>query len=826
MKITWKKWGSLLLALALVLSLAPPVQAAPAREGNTTQFFSGLGTKESPYIISTKEHLNNVRLYPDSYFKMGADIVFTEEDFGEGGAYYGNGQGWQPIGSKSTPFTGTFDGDGHTITGLRIHIDTPDVVCAGLFGYVKNGTIANLGMENSKIQVVDCRGFVGGVAGHVSGSTIYNCYYTGMISSSTKAGGIAGWLEEKSNVDNCYNAGFVSSSYNTSGIAGEMYHSTVSNCYNVGSITSNGPAGGIAACVGDGAIRNCYNEGVISVTLTDANYSGDVGGIAGHMSNGTISSCYNSGAVHAFADAAVIFDPPAGGIVGEIYSGDVSDCYNAAGVSSSSFAGGTAGYVYGDSTISSCYNLGAITSSENGGGVAGNAYDSIISGCYNAGEVSASSAGGIVCDGYRCTVISCYNSGMVCASFSDEFAGGIAGHIRDGCTISSCYNTGEVSALLYQSNAGGIVGRAEDRDTITNCYYRNNIEAGVACGSGDTTACTWGEMTLQETFQGLDFETVWTMEGSPEYGYPELIGMTTVSPCKANEHATILTGEKTPTCTEPGYTGDVYCTACGIRIEKGQVQEATGHSYGEPVFDWSEDGKSCTVVFTCERDESHVQKLEADITAEITTPAACGVAGETTYTASVTLESREYSDTLTLADIPALAHDPRLENVREASDTQDGYTGDLVCSHCGEVLKKGQTYERIYRVYNPGNGKHHYTADATERDALVAGGWSYEGIAWNAPKEGKPIYRVYHPATGNHLYTMDGDERDFLAANGWNYEGILCYSAGTDGVPLYRVFNPYVTRNPHHYTDSLEECEFLKSNGWIVEGISWYGLSK
>lgn len=197
MKITWKKWGSLLLALALVLSLAPPVQAAPAREGNTTQFFSGLGTKESPYIISTKEHLNNVRLYPDSYFKMGADIVFTEEDFGEGGAYYGNGQGWQPIGSKSTPFTGTFDGDGHTITGLRIHIDTPDVVCAGLFGYVKNGTIANLGMENSKIQVVDCRGFVGGVAGHVSGSAIYNCYYTGMISSSTKAGGIAGWLERR-----------------------------------------------------------------------------------------------------------------------------------------------------------------------------------------------------------------------------------------------------------------------------------------------------------------------------------------------------------------------------------------------------------------------------------------------------------------------------------------------------------------------------------------------------------------------------------------------------------------------------------------------------
>ena len=132
----------------------------------------------------------------------------------------------------------------------------------------------------------------------------------------------------------------------------------------------------------------------------------------------------------------------------------------------------------------------------------------------------------------------------------------------------------------------------------------------------------------------------------------------------------------------------------------------------------------------------------------------------------------------------------------------------------------------ILRMYNPGNGKHHYTNGVQEANTLIAGGWKYEGIGWIAPKEGAPIYRVYNPGNDNHLYTMDAAERDNLVAGGWVYEGILCYSAGTDGVPLYRVFNPYVTLNPHHYTDSLEECEFLKSNGWIVEGISWYGLSK
>ena len=152
----------------------------------------------------------------------------------------------------------------------------------------------------------------------------------------------------------------------------------------------------------------------------------------------------------------------------------------------------------------------------------------------------------------------------------------------------------------------------------------------------------------------------------------------------------------------------------------------------------------------------------------------------------------------------------------------------LVLGMAVPVLAAGNTPatrgQEVYRVYNPGNGKHHYTTDPAERDFLAENGWIYEGIAWNAPEAGEPIYRVYNPGNDNHLYTMDAAERDRLVKGGWKYEGILCYSAGADGVPLYRVFNPYVTLNPHHYTDSLEECAFLESNGWKVEGISWYGL--
>ena len=155
----------------------------------------------------------------------------------------------------------------------------------------------------------------------------------------------------------------------------------------------------------------------------------------------------------------------------------------------------------------------------------------------------------------------------------------------------------------------------------------------------------------------------------------------------------------------------------------------------------------------------------------------------------------------------------------------------LVLGMAVPVLAAGNTPaatrgQEVYRVYNPGNGKHHYTTDPAERDFLAENGWIYEGIAWYAPEAGEPIYRVYNPGNDNHLYTMDIKERDNLVKGGWKYEGILCYSAGSDGVPLYRVFNPYVTLNPHHYTDSLEECDFLESNGWKVEGISWYGLGE
>lgn len=131
----------------------------------------------------------------------------------------------------------------------------------------------------------------------------------------------------------------------------------------------------------------------------------------------------------------------------------------------------------------------------------------------------------------------------------------------------------------------------------------------------------------------------------------------------------------------------------------------------------------------------------------------------------------------------------------------------------------------MHRLYNPNTGEHFYTGSEVERDNLIAAGWGYEGIAWNAPKNtGAPVYRLYNPNAGDHHYTMSVEERDFLKSLGWAYEGVAWNSAGTDSVPMYRLYNPNAASGSHHYTSSSTERDYLAASGWHYEGIGWYGI--
>lgn len=131
---------------------------------------------------------------------------------------------------------------------------------------------------------------------------------------------------------------------------------------------------------------------------------------------------------------------------------------------------------------------------------------------------------------------------------------------------------------------------------------------------------------------------------------------------------------------------------------------------------------------------------------------------------------------------------------------------------------------KMYRLYNSYTGEHLYTSSTAERINLIVAGWTSEGIAWRAPKSGDPVFRLYNPYNSDHHYTMDADEVMSMVDNGWKHEGIGWYSDSSKAVPLYRLFNKYVSVGTHHYTTDSSERDTMVKNGWKYEGIAWYGV--
>ena len=381
----------------------------------------------------------------------------------------GTSSNFTPIGNSNHKFNGTFDGQGHTITNLKIS----GVNYAGLFGYLgSESSVKNLGIIGSSISGSS---YAGGIAGHNNGGTISNCYNTGDIISTGNAGGIAG-----------NNSGTISNCYNTRDVK-----ATFSSSYDI-------YAGGIAGQNYSGSISNCYNTGNVEATSSSSHTSVYTGGIAGYNYNGsTISNCYSTGITYVNSETSSVY---AGGIAGN-NNGTISNCYNTGKVtaydSSDAYAGGIAGEGYG--TISNCYNTGTVEATSNdynadAGGIVGKNNYGTITNCYNTGTVDATSsssdsyiyAGGIAGQNYSGSISNCYNTGNVTAYISDFFdlcAGGIVGKNNYG-TITNCYNTGNVT--VYDSSdayAGGIAG--EGYGTISNCYYL--YASGSNSGNGTTS---------------------------------------------------------------------------------------------------------------------------------------------------------------------------------------------------------------------------------------------------------------------------------------------------------------------------------------------------
>jgi len=165
-----------------------------------------------------------------------------------------------------------------------------------------------------------------------------------------------------------------------------------------------------------------------------------------------------------------------------------------------------------------------------------------------------------------------------------------------------------------------------------------------------------------------------------------------------------VTSEVTEGSCEVGgtrtYTAKVTFEGKEYTDTKTETIAATGHAYGAPVWKWNDDF-TASATFTCGNDASHVETVNAAVTNEVTTAATCKADGVRTYTAKVTFEGKEYTDTKT-ETLPATSHDTELVGAKDATCTEDGYTGNEVCKVCQTVVKQGEVIPALGHDYKDG----------------------------------------------------------------------------------------------------------------------------
>ena len=202
------------------------------------------------------------------------------------------GKGWTPIGTSfDNSYTGTFDGGGHTITGLAV---TTNDQFVGLFGYLNRaGTVKNVVMEGVLITSNHMFGCTGGVVGY-SWGTIENCSVSGSVSGTDCVGGVVG-SQKAGSIIGCSSSATVKGTHYVGGVAGEKWGSMTA-CYATGNVTleiasqKNNFGGGVVGLNGGSRVLACYATG--NVTSTGSSTGNvHIGGLFGD-SYTTVTACY------------------------------------------------------------------------------------------------------------------------------------------------------------------------------------------------------------------------------------------------------------------------------------------------------------------------------------------------------------------------------------------------------------------------------------------------------------------------------------------------------------------------------------------------------
>lgn len=274
------------------------------------------------YTVTTAEGLKNIAKLVNEEWKSDINITLTAD-------INLSGIDWTPIGiDYNHQYTGTFDGGGHTITGLAV---TGSDQYAGLFGHIgSGGTVKNVTLKDVKIESNHSSGNVGGVAGWSYGNIEY-CSVSGSVSSNSTAGGVVGYQSD----------------------------GAITGCNSSATVKGMVRAGGVAGATNSGAsLTGCYATGSVSVenNTTSAAYAGGVVGSNGASS--TLTACYATGSVTGSGSGTIY----TGGVTGTNDCGTLTACYHAKWTVSGpgGATGGVAGrnfkdFMFGGGIITACY---------------------------------------------------------------------------------------------------------------------------------------------------------------------------------------------------------------------------------------------------------------------------------------------------------------------------------------------------------------------------------------------------------------------------------------------------------------------------------------
>lgn len=297
--------SSLLVKITILVVICCFVLSAEGKYGG------GSGEPNDPYLIYTAAQMNAIGANAadwDKCFKLTADIDMRQ--FG-GDEYNVIGEIHYDSGWIRNPFTGVYDGNGHTISNFTYNSAEKNV---GLFGYF-DGEIKNLGIINPNVRSEE---HIGSLVGKARGGTISGCYVQGgSVSGAWQAGRLMG-VNEGLVVD-CYSIGNASGQYDVGGLIGNN-RGTVVNCYAIGNVSGAMFLGGLVGTNSyEGTLTKCYSHGSVSGTASL------MGGLAGN-NDGNIVNCYSTSTVEGGSGYN-------GGLVGDNL-GKITKCYSVGFVTS------------------------------------------------------------------------------------------------------------------------------------------------------------------------------------------------------------------------------------------------------------------------------------------------------------------------------------------------------------------------------------------------------------------------------------------------------------------------------------------------------------